>query len=57
MEVELLLTHGVDLGARKPRQVRDRGIRGFTSRGPGSVAEQRRAARIRSIRDQSTANH
>lgn len=52
-----MLTHGVDLGARKPRHIRDRGIRGFTSRGPGSVAEHRRAARRRTIRDQSTANH
>lgn len=57
MEVELLLTHGVDLGARKPRQIRDRGVLGFTSRGPGSVAGPRRAARRPTIRDQSTANH
>lgn len=57
MEVELLLTHGVDLGARKPRQIRDRGVQGFTSRGPGSAAGPRRAARRPTIRDQSTANH
>lgn len=50
MEVEL--THGVDLGARKSISARGRSTKGFSSGRSGSMAGPRGAARRPTIRDQ-----